>query len=65
MKKLTIEQRDEILKSLEGNSTHGNCCTCTKCKNYHDECMCYAIEILGKFLNDNTEQEETETNITP
>lgn len=31
---------------LKGTSTHGNCCTCTTCKNYHDDCTCEFTEAL-------------------
>ena len=36
-----------IEDKLRGTSTHGNCCTCTTCRNYHDDCMCYALLRLG------------------
>ncbi len=30
----------EKFESLMGDSTHGNCCTCEKCRNWHDDCTC-------------------------
>lgn len=40
---------DDEIKSYYGCSTHGNCCTCGKCKNYHDDCMCAEIDALNKL----------------
>lgn len=40
----------KTIKELIGNSTHGNCCSCTECHNYHDECNCEKIETLKEVL---------------
>ncbi len=41
-----IKDLEDSIKSLKGKSTHGNCCTCQDCKNYHDECNCETIKKL-------------------
>lgn len=40
---------DNEIESYTGTSTHGNCCTCQKCKQYHDDCTCAEIEALKKL----------------
>ncbi len=49
-RKALQDYEDEILGALIGNSTHGNCCTCEKCKNFHDDCMCQAIERIKQKI---------------
>lgn len=61
-----IEARDEIrqelginwinfLKKKDRKPTHGNCCTCQDCGNYHDDCTCLEkeakISILKHIFN--------------
>ncbi len=53
-----IEGLENSIKNLKGNSTHGNCCTCQDCKNYHDECNCEMI----KKLEDRAEELRKEAN---
>ena len=37
-------------KQLEHTTpTHGNCCTCQECGHFHDDCVCYHNELLGKL----------------
>lgn len=47
--------KQEAIKRIKekfiGNSTHGNCCTCTDCKNYHDDCKCDIIKEFKEFFN--------------
>jgi len=43
--------KEAILEKMRGTSTHGNCCTCPKCKHFHDDCMCHAIARLENILN--------------
>lgn len=49
---LLLEYGDGI-KSLSllpnGNSNHGGCCTCGRCRNYHDECVCTNNEFVAKL----------------
>ena len=40
----------KTIKELTGTSTHGNCCSCGKCHNYHDDCNCEKIETLKEVL---------------
>lgn len=40
----------EYLDALKGKSTHGNCCTCIDCHNYHDECTCEKISEAKSIL---------------
>jgi hypothetical protein len=49
------EWRDKIeakIKGKIGKSTHGNCCSCTACHNYHDECKCAEITALKELLEE-------------
>lgn len=46
---LVKAQAERIIERLEkrarkGTSTHGNCCTCVNCKEYHDDCRCEEIK---------------------
>lgn len=35
------EQMEGIIgEDDRGNSSHGNCCTCSGCRHYHDDCTC-------------------------
>ena len=43
--------KEAILEKMRGTSTHGNCCTCPKCKHFHDDCMCHAIARLENILS--------------
>ncbi len=45
----TLCELDKKIEGLRGNSTHGNCCTCQDCKNYHDDCKCEEIEELERL----------------
>ena len=49
------ELRQETIKRIKekfmGNSTHGNCCSCTDCRNYHDDCKCDIIKEFKDFFN--------------
>ena len=29
--------------------THGTCCTCQTCGNFHDDCVCLAIDVLEEI----------------
>lgn len=54
------EMREKIeakIVALRGNGGHGNCCMCTECKNYHDDCTCAEIRTLKDLLS--SLQEET------
>jgi len=51
-----VDLINEHIKSYRGTSTHGNCCTCVDCKNYHDDCNCAQINALQKL------KEEIENN---
>lgn len=31
-------------KHIKRISTHGSCCTCQKCGNFHDDCICQYFE---------------------
>ena len=42
-------------EQLKGKSSHGNCCSCTACKNYHDECKCSSISALLTLAKDISE----------
>lgn len=46
----TKEEIIDRIRKLRGTSTHGNCCTCQTCRNYHDECTCEEIKNLNWFL---------------
>jgi len=30
--------------------THGSCCTCQTCGQFHDECVCSHNELLAKLI---------------
>jgi len=39
-----IKTLEKEIEDLRGKSTHGNCCTCQDCKNFHDDCKCEEIK---------------------
>lgn len=49
-KDLSIGVIEELLSKQYGTSTHGSCCTCTRCKNGYDDCTCSQIAILTDAL---------------
>ena len=45
-KALRKEIESRLPKERIGTSTHGNCCTCQKCKHHHDECQCEYNQVI-------------------
>ena len=48
-----------------GKSTHGNCCTCQRCNNYHDSCKCWELDVIEASLKSalQTRKDATEEEI--
>lgn len=42
------------IAGLKRKPTHGNCCTCQSCGQYHDDCNCEVIAVLEAQLATNT-----------
>lgn len=37
---------EKLIQKRIGTSTHGNCCSCTECKNAHEDCTCDEIRLI-------------------
>jgi hypothetical protein len=43
--------RREIVQNNPEPTGHGNCCTCTKCGYFHDDCVCANNYLIKQILN--------------